>query len=95
VQEVYRATPVVEKKSDAQHLRAPQTVDVKGVRQYWRSLYGKAPSQPHTYNFQGYSILPTEGVFCKVLKGGKVLIGDSIRVLTDREMKENTLEGGP
>jgi MOSC domain-containing protein YiiM len=56
---------------------------------------GKDPSQPHTYNFQGYSILPTEGVFCKVLKGGKVLIGDSIRVLTDREMKGGTPEGGP
>jgi MOSC domain-containing protein YiiM len=39
---------------------------------------GKDPSQAHTYNYQGYSILPKEGVFCKVMKSGEVKIGDSI-----------------
>jgi MOSC domain-containing protein YiiM len=42
---------------------------------------GKDPSQPHTYNYQGYSILPKEGVFCKVIESGKVKIGDSIRMI--------------
>jgi len=40
---------------------------------------GKDPSQSHTYNFQGYSILPKEGVFCKVIESGEVKIGDPIR----------------
>ena len=44
---------------------------------------GKDPSQPHTYNYQGYSILPTEGVFCKVIESGKVKIGDSIRPIRE------------
>jgi MOSC domain-containing protein YiiM len=42
---------------------------------------GKDPSQPHTYNYQGYSILPKEGVFCKVIESGEVKIGDSIRLI--------------
>lgn len=42
---------------------------------------GKDPSQPHTYNYQGYSILPKEGMFCKVIEGGEVKVGDSIIVI--------------
>jgi MOSC domain-containing protein YiiM len=41
---------------------------------------GKDPSQAHTYNYQGYSILPKEGVFCKVVESGEVKIGDSINI---------------
>lgn len=41
---------------------------------------GKDPSQAHTYNYQGYSILPKEGVFCKVIESGELKIGDSIKV---------------
>ena len=44
---------------------------------------GKDPSQAHTYNYQGYSILPKEGVFCKVIESGEVKIGDSIKILKD------------
>jgi len=42
---------------------------------------GKDPSQPHTYNYQGYSILPKEGIFCKVIESGEVKVGDSIRMI--------------
>src|SRR4030043_1723452 len=35
---------------------------------------GKDPSQPHTYSYQGYSILPKEGVFCKVIRSGEIKI---------------------
>jgi MOSC domain-containing protein YiiM len=42
---------------------------------------GKDPSQPHTYNYQGYSILPKEGTFCKVIESGEVRVGDSIRTI--------------
>jgi MOSC domain-containing protein YiiM len=42
---------------------------------------GKDPSQAHTYNYQGYSILPKEGVFCKVIEGGEVKIGNTIRLI--------------
>lgn len=40
---------------------------------------GKNSSQAHTYQYQGYSILPKEGVFCKVIESGEVKKGDSIR----------------
>ncbi len=42
---------------------------------------GKDPSQAHTYHYQGYSLLPTEGIFCKVVESGEVKIGDSITVI--------------
>jgi MOSC domain-containing protein YiiM len=42
---------------------------------------GKDPSQAHTYNYRGYSILPKEGIFCKVIESGEVKIGDAIRMI--------------
>ena len=44
---------------------------------------GKDPSQAHTYNYQGYSILPKEGVFCKVIEGGEIKVEDIIRLIED------------
>ena len=44
---------------------------------------GKDPSQTHTYHYQGYSLLPTQGVFCKVIESGEVKIGDPIRLIID------------
>ncbi len=38
-----------------------------------------------TSNFQGVSVLPREGVFCRVLKGGRVTRGDRIQVLPREE----------
>jgi len=40
---------------------------------------GKDPTEAHTYNYQGYSILPKEGIFCKVEEGGEVKVGDTIQ----------------
>jgi MOSC domain-containing protein YiiM len=42
---------------------------------------GKDPSEPHTYNYHGYSLLPTKGVFCKVIESGEIKIGDIIRLI--------------
>ena len=42
---------------------------------------GKPLHVAHTYNFQGLSILPTEGIFCRVIEGGQVRRGDEIVVL--------------
>lgn len=42
---------------------------------------GKPLSAAHTYNFQGVSILPKEGVFCRVLEGGIVSRGDPVEVI--------------
>lgn len=42
---------------------------------------GKDPSEPHTYSYQGYSLLPTKGIFCKVIEGGEVKVGDTIRLI--------------
>ena len=44
---------------------------------------GKDPSHPHTYNYQGYSILSKEGVFCKVTKSGEIKIDDTIQLIDD------------
>lgn len=42
---------------------------------------GKPPEIAHTYSFQGHSLLPTVGVFCGVVAGGAVHIGDGISLL--------------
>jgi MOSC domain-containing protein YiiM len=42
---------------------------------------GKDPSQAHTYTYQGHSILPKDGVFCKVIENGEVKVGDFIRMI--------------
>jgi MOSC domain-containing protein YiiM len=47
---------------------------------------GKDPSQAHTYNYQGYSILPKEGIFCKVMESGRIKVGDIVR-LTEYERR--------
>jgi MOSC domain-containing protein YiiM len=47
---------------------------------------GKDPSQAHTYNYQGYSLLPKEGVFCKVTESGEVKVGNSIKILKNQEV---------
>jgi MOSC domain-containing protein YiiM len=39
---------------------------------------GKPPEVSHTYHFHGVSLLPTEGVFCRVVEGGWVCRGDEI-----------------
>jgi len=44
---------------------------------------GKPPHVAHAYNFQGLSILPTEGIFCRVIEGGRVRRGDEIVVLPE------------
>ena len=40
---------------------------------------GKPPDAPHTYDFQGVSLLPKEGLFCRVIQGGRVQHGDPVR----------------
>jgi len=40
---------------------------------------GKPPTLAHTYQFRDHSLLPTEGVFCRVITGGPVRRGDPIR----------------
>jgi MOSC domain-containing protein YiiM len=45
---------------------------------------GKDPLQTHTYDYQGYSILPKEGVFCKVIESGEVRNGDFVKLMKDR-----------
>jgi MOSC domain-containing protein YiiM len=44
---------------------------------------GKDPSQSHTYNYQGYSILPKEGLFCRVIASGKIKVGDPLNFIVD------------
>ena len=42
---------------------------------------GKAPDEPHTYSFKGFCLLPTQGVFCRVVSGGRISNGDVIRLI--------------
>ncbi|HOQ98643.1 MAG TPA: MOSC domain-containing protein [Anaerolineae bacterium] len=46
---------------------------------------GKPPEAAHTYSFQGVSLLPRAGVFCRVLEGGRVARGDVVEVLSGGE----------
>jgi MOSC domain-containing protein YiiM len=41
---------------------------------------GKDPSLHHTYSYQGHSLLPTMGIFARVLKGGRIRKGDKIQI---------------
>jgi MOSC domain-containing protein YiiM len=43
---------------------------------------GKPPGAAHTYNYQGVSILPRQGVFCRVVRSGRVRRGDEIAVMS-------------
>jgi MOSC domain-containing protein YiiM len=43
---------------------------------------GKPRSLAHTYNFEGVSILPDVGVFCRVLEGGHIERGDPAEVVS-------------
>jgi MOSC domain-containing protein YiiM len=43
---------------------------------------GKPPEIAHTFSYQGFSLLPTEGVFCGVVVGGPVAAGDEVVVLS-------------
>ena len=52
---------------------------------------GKDPSAPHTYSFQGYSLLREEGIFCKVTKSGQVKVGDVVKIVRDRDGKDDSL----
>jgi len=36
---------------------------------------GKPPEVAHTYSFHGFSLLPTAGIFCRVVVGGVVKAG--------------------
>lgn len=42
---------------------------------------GKPLDSAHTYQYQGVSILPRAGIFCRVLVGGVVARGDPITVV--------------
>jgi hypothetical protein len=39
---------------------------------------GKPPGVAHAYHFHGVSVLPSEGVFCRVVEGGWVRRGNEI-----------------
>lgn len=45
---------------------------------------GKPPEEPHTYDFQGVSLLREEGLFCRVIEGGFVQTGDLALHLPNR-----------
>ena len=51
---------------------------------------GKDPSLKHTYSYLGHSLLPTKGVFARVIKGGKIRKGDSIFAVS-KECNKNHL----
>jgi len=55
---------------------------------------GKPPGAAHTYNYQGISILPREGVFCRVARSGWVRRGDEIAVMNS-SLSGETGRGSP
>jgi MOSC domain-containing protein YiiM len=55
---------------------------------------GKPPGAAHTYNYQGVSILPREGVFCRVARSGWVRHGDEIAAMNS-SLSGETGRGSP
>lgn len=47
---------------------------------------GKPPHVVHTYNFQGLSLLPTAGIFCRVIEGGWVRKGEAIVFVEEKDV---------
>jgi MOSC domain-containing protein YiiM len=45
---------------------------------------GKPADVAHTYSYRGVSILPREGIFCRVVAGGVVRAGDPITRVGDQ-----------
>lgn len=65
-------------------------IDFKGLKPGARLQVGEGVLEvvqigkevkPHHYSFHGFRLLPTEGLFCRVVEGGKVKTGDPVRVL--------------
>jgi MOSC domain-containing protein YiiM len=46
---------------------------------------GKESSLSHTYSYKGHSLLPTRGVFARVIRGGKVRKGDPINKIANKK----------
>ncbi|MBN1657514.1 MAG: MOSC domain-containing protein [Anaerolineae bacterium] len=42
---------------------------------------GKPLAIAHTYSYREHSLLPAKGVFCSVVSGGVVQVGDEIRIV--------------
>jgi len=42
---------------------------------------GKDPQLGHSYNYQGYSLLPRYGIFARVIQSGIIKNGDEVEVL--------------
>jgi len=44
---------------------------------------GKTPEEMknHTFSFEGHALLPTRGLFCRVVRGGRVRSGDAVSVV--------------
>lgn len=42
---------------------------------------GRPLAEGHTFSFHGEALLVSEGVFCDVVRGGAVRIGDEVRVV--------------
>ena len=45
---------------------------------------GKPKQEAHTYSYKGYSLLPSCGVFAKIIKGGRLKEKDPIRIIKER-----------
>lgn len=48
---------------------------------------GKEPGLSHKFSYRGHSLLPTEGIFARVIESGKVNPGDDILVLPAERKK--------
>lgn len=46
---------------------------------------GKPLDVSHTYAYQGVSILPRRGVFCRVLRGGRIVQGDAVMLAPEEK----------
>jgi MOSC domain-containing protein YiiM len=67
---------------DTSKLRVGDRLQIGGQVVLEVEQLGKPPEIAHTFNHQGYSLLPTKGVFCGVVVGGPVVAGDDLVVVS-------------
>ena len=51
---------------------------------------GKHGAENHTFSFHGMALLVDKGIFCRVIKSGRVKVGDEVRIINSPENHERS-----
>lgn len=88
---VARETGVLAQPGDFAENILTRSIDLRGLKPGDRLQAGEGVLEvvqigkevkPHHCSFHGLRLLPREGVFCRVVRGGWVRVGDPVRILS-------------